>query len=85
MLVYGDRSVKADPQSRLRDLDALLTAIASMAAGLARHSALTDALIEGGRILQGVADADFAATGCDRRTAASDALTQHLLSIAREL
>ena len=85
MLVYGDRSEKADPRLRLRDLDAQLTAVASMDAGLARHSALTDALIEGGRILQGVADADFAANGCDRRTVASDALMQFLLSIAREL
>jgi hypothetical protein len=85
VLVYGDRSEKADPRPRLRDLDALLTTIASMDGGLARHTALTDALIESGRILQGVADADFAACGCDRRSAATDALTQLLLSIAREL
>jgi hypothetical protein len=85
VLVYGDRSEKVDPRLRLRDLDAQLIGVASMDAGLARHSALTDALIEGGRILQGVADADFAANGCDRRTTATEALMQFLLSIAREL
>ena len=85
MLVYGDRSEKVDPRLRLQDLGAQLVAVASMDAGLARHSALIDALIEGGRILQGVADTDFAVSGCDRRTAESDALVQFLLAIGHEL
>jgi hypothetical protein len=85
VLVYGDRIEKADPRPRLRGLEERLTAVASMDAGLARHSALTDALVEGGRILQGVADADFAVSGHDRRTAAGDALTRFLVAIGHEL
>jgi hypothetical protein len=85
MLVYGDRSEKVDPRLRLQDLGAELSAVASADPGLARHSTLADALIEGGRILQGVADADFGVSGFDRRTAATDALTQYLLAIGRDL
>src|SRR3954452_3188446 len=57
MLVYGDRSEIADPGQRLEELRADLAEAAAMAPGIERHAKLTSALIEGGRLLQGVADA----------------------------
>ena len=58
MLVYGDRSEQAAPQDRLRQIDRKLRE-ASATPGLERRSALRDALIDVGRVLQGVADAQF--------------------------
>src|SRR4051794_10344924 len=57
MLVYGDHRDIADPPDRIDDLSRRLIDIAAMSAGLERHAALVTALIEAGRLLQGVADA----------------------------
>lgn len=60
MLVYGDHKEFADPQERLDALSGLLAEIASMPAGITRHSKLVGALVEAGQLQQGVAD-----EGCD--------------------
>ena len=82
MLVYGDRSERADPRHRLDEIDRKIGAVGAMPSGLERHSALTEVLIETGRILQGVADAEFAIAGCDRWSATTIALADFLQSIA---
>src|SRR6059058_5785333 len=58
MLVYGDRSEMADADERLGALRDSLAGLARMAAGLDRHAKLVAALIEAGRVLQGVADGE---------------------------
>lgn len=70
MLVYADRSERQDPRHVLDALARDLAALETHPAGLARHSRLVGALIEAGRLLQGVADADFAAAGLDRASVA---------------
>lgn len=82
MLVYGDRSEIADPRLRLDEIDRKIGAFGAMPSGLERHSALTEVLIETGRILQGVADAEFSVAGCDRWSATTIALADFLQSIA---
>ena len=57
MLVYGDRSETADPEKLLSTIGESLAAVAAMPAGLERHSRLIAALIETGRLVQGVEDA----------------------------
>ena len=56
MLVYGDHCDVADPRERLFDLSRRLGVVGSRRAGLDRHAVVANALIEGGRLLQGVAD-----------------------------
>ena len=55
-----------------------------MAPDAARHSALRDLLIDTGRLLQGVADDDFAVAGCDRGSPARTALADLLQAIAEQ-
>jgi hypothetical protein len=74
MLVYGDRSEQVDPTAALAELERELLDLAEAPPGLARHGRLVAALIEAGRLQQGLADADFAACGADRRRAAADAI-----------
>ena len=57
MLVYGDHREICDPQERLNEIDGELEIVRRLPPGLERHSRLVAALIETGRILQGVADA----------------------------
>src|SRR3982751_1544931 len=83
MLVYGDHSETADQRRSLEDIDAEIRRIRCMAAGIDRHAALVGALIRGGQLLQGVADAEFDTTRVDRRTAAADALTHWLQRLAK--
>src|SRR5438067_2537517 len=83
MLVYGDRSERADPRERLEWIAVQLAHVDAMHGGIERHARLVGALIEAGRLLQGVADADFDHFGQDRRTPAVDALTRYVCAIAR--
>jgi hypothetical protein len=85
MLVYGDRSERADPSERLDAVDRDLRQIESLPPGGERHARLRNALIETGRLLQGVADAEFAIAECDRPSEASDAIGDLLLLIAQAL
>src|SRR5690242_3281174 len=83
MLVYGDHCEKVECLSAARVINRQLDLVERMPPGLERHSQLVGALIEGGRLLQGVADADFAETCCDGRTEAGDGLGEFLLQLAR--
>jgi hypothetical protein len=85
MLVYGDRSERADPSQKIVALRESLNAVRQMRTGLERHSKLVSALIDAGMLLQGIADSDFERTGVDRRTDATDDLTAFLVQLAGEV
>jgi hypothetical protein len=85
MLVFGDRSECADPREQLSAIADALRVLAGMPPGIARHSAIAATLIDSGRLLQGVADADFAAMRQDRFTPQKQALVEWVLAIARVL
>ena len=84
MLVYGDRSERVDPRARLTQIEQKVRAISVLPQDAARHSALRDVLIDAGRLLQGVADADFAVAGCDRWSPATIVIADLLQAIAGE-
>lgn len=85
MLVYGDQSERSEPEIVARAVNRELDSIAQMASGLKRHSKLVGALIETGKLLQGIADARFAQANRDCRTPRGDALEHALASLARAL
>jgi hypothetical protein len=85
MLVYGDRTERADPSQKIVALRESLNAVRQMRTGLERHSKLVSALIDAGMLLQGIADSDFERAGVDRRTDATDALTAFLVQLAVEV
>jgi hypothetical protein len=85
VLVYGDHSEIAAPRERLRSLREQLGAIAVAAPGIERHAKLAGALIEAGQLLQGIADADFAKAGADRRTPTTDLLAAFVQELSRAL
>lgn len=81
MLVYGDHDEVADPRSVSREINRQLKAIERMPPGLARHAKLVGALVEAGKLLQGIADRAFAQSGRD--VDATDALSRSLLELGR--
>lgn len=83
MLVYGDRSECAEARDCTARIVEDLRSLRAMPSGLERHSKLVALLIEGGRLLQGIADADFEATGNDRRTHAIGEWTEFLVALGR--
>jgi hypothetical protein len=83
MLVYGDRRERADASDCVQRLAADLRAVRAIPGGLERHFRIVALLIEAGRLLQGVADADFRIAGHDRRTAATEELTEFLAALGR--
>jgi hypothetical protein len=85
MLVYGDHCELADPSERLDRIAAQLAQASTMEPGLRRHSLLVAALIDAGRVQQGLADADFALTGHDRRTDRTDAVGGLLMALAKSV
>jgi hypothetical protein len=85
MLVYGDRASIAAPGALLRQITAALHAAERAEPGPARHDRLTCAFLDAAGLLQGVADAEFAALGFDDLTPAQDAATALLLMLARKL
>lgn len=74
MLVYGDHHALAEPRSCAADINRTLDAVERMPAGIDRHARLVSALIEAGKLLQGVADAHFADEERDRSSLSTDAL-----------
>jgi len=85
MLVYGDRSERADPSQKTAALRESLDAVRQMPAGLERHSTLVSALIDAGMLLQGIADSDFERAGVDRRIDATEVLTAFLVQLSGEV
>ena len=85
MLVYGDRTERADPSQKIVTLRESLNAVRQMPAGLERHSKLVSALIDAGMLLQGIADSDFERAGVDRRIDATEVLTAFLVQLSGEV
>jgi hypothetical protein len=84
VLVYGDRSHAADPQTLLRAIRRHVDA-ATSAAGLARTDLVTRALLLAGELAQGVADAEAEASGVDDLTPAGIATMRLATAIAARL
>lgn len=57
MLVYGDHCERTDASERLVEIGERLDAVRAMPSGIERHAQLVAALIEAGRVQQGIADA----------------------------
>jgi hypothetical protein len=85
MWVYGDRSRRLKPRAALRTLTATLRDVETGAAGPARHDRLTTAFLQAAELAQGIADAEFAAKGCDDLSPAQDAAMALLIALARKL
>ncbi|QIK78574.1 hypothetical protein G7077_06365 [Sphingomonas piscis] len=82
MLVYGDHQDEVGIADALASLLKRLAAIEASEPGIGRHAALVAALIEAGRLQQGVQDADFEQSGVDRITPAGQALGAFLTELA---
>jgi hypothetical protein len=63
VLVYCDHVECADPAERLEWIEGQIDEVAAMPAGIDRHSRLVSTLIEAGKLLQGIADAQLAGEG----------------------
>lgn len=84
MLVYGDRWRDAAPEALIAAIGTTLDRAAG-SAGLARQDLLSEALILGGELVQGVADAEFARFGVDDATPAQEASLEACVAVARSL
>ena len=82
MLVWGDQVRIENPEEKLGRVEGALHQLATIPAGIERHSALVAAFIEAGELAQGVADSQLTAAGCDARSAADRAAMALLTKIA---
>jgi hypothetical protein len=82
MLVYGDRTRAVSTSAVLGDVMRALSELDGMPSGIERHGALVAAFIEAAQLVQGIADAEFEARGCDARSPAQDAGMRVLTSLA---
>jgi hypothetical protein len=85
VLVYGDHDQAADPLEVWKALGRDCGAVWTMPPGIDRHAKLVGLLIEAGRLLQGVADAEFEQAGCDRRSPATAAISAAVQSLAQSV
>jgi hypothetical protein len=85
MLVYGDGSRLASTRAELDGLAAALRQVAAMPPGIERHGELVSVFIATGALTQGIADAEFAARGCDARSLAQDAAMDGLVRLAEAI
>ena len=83
MLVYGKAGWTGDPGCKLNTIATLLREMADAPIGIVRHGALVAAFIEAGELVQGIADAALQERGQDAPSAAQDAATGLLTSLAR--
>jgi hypothetical protein len=83
MLVYGDQREFAVPGACLDRIAGQIGRAARVPPGIDRHAAIAAALIESGRLLQGVADDGFARTGEDDVSPAVAALARFSCALAR--
>jgi len=79
VLVYGDHAERVDPRARLADV------AAALASERLTHDSLTRAFVDLAGVTQGIADADFAAMGCDRPRPAEQLLLQQLTALGATL
>ena len=85
MLVYGDAERATDADEACGAVERALDAVAALPPGLDRHAALVTAFIAAGELVQGVADSEFAARGCDAVSPAQEAGLEALLHLAGEV
>lgn len=85
MLVYGDHDEIVNGGEWLESIWRRLCGASAAAPGIERHAMLVSALVDLGRLLQGVADADFASTGKDRRITLTDRLGDWLTALAGQV
>ena len=83
MLVYGDGERQCDPAGLCAAISADIEACLAAPAGLSRHQRLVSAFIIAGELVQGLADARFAARQADDWTTVDAAGTAFLLELAR--
>jgi hypothetical protein len=82
VLVYGDQREIVSPADQLNVIAEQLSLAQTRPPGLDAHVAIVSALIETGRLLQGIADADFDRVGRDRCSGDETALSGFLLRLA---
>jgi hypothetical protein len=85
MIVYGDRTETVRSRDHIAAIAADIAAITAMPSGISRHEAIAAAFVALGQLVQGVADADFAANGADGGSAAEIALLEPLTALANAL
>src|SRR6516165_1217691 len=85
MLVFGDRDQPVAPRRLLHAVTACLRSAETSPPGADRHDQLTRAFIDAAGLLQGLADAEFAARGHDDLSATQEAAMALLVKLARKL
>ena len=85
MLVYGDAVRTEDPRAMLARILEGAERASAMARGIERHGALAAVFIEAGKLVQGIADADFAEQQRDAPSPAQSAAMALLLRLAGAL
>jgi hypothetical protein len=85
VLVYGDRAEIVAPVARLGEITARLRAAEESGPGPTRHDHVAWAFLEAAGLLQGVADAEFEARGCDDVSPVQDAALALVTALARKL
>lgn len=85
MLVYGKANRTSDPRVLLGEIARLLAEAAREVPDIRRHGLLVTAFIEAGALLQGLADAEFEARGCDAPSRIQDAATTLLHHLAESV
>lgn len=84
MLIYGDRSYRAEVREVLAQLQSLVDALGpSDARWIERHGRLVDLFLAAAGLVQGIEDAAFAATGEDRLESPSQAWAGALVALAQ--
>ncbi len=85
MLVFGERHRTLSPRAVLADVIRRLSQIAAAPPGLDRHAALSEAFLDLGMLVQGLADASFELDGHDDDTPLQADAARVLDSLARPL
>ncbi|MFC3077312.1 hypothetical protein ACFODL_04340 [Phenylobacterium terrae] len=85
MLIYGERVRREAPGAMLERIEALLAGADAEPLWILRHERRVAALIEAGRLAQGLADAAFAERGFDAPSPAADAAMALARAIAAEV
>ncbi len=82
MLVYGDMERMETVRDKREGIAAALEALSRMEPELDRHAALVTAFIDLSELTQGLADAEFAANGCDRSSPVQQSAMRTLMEVA---
>ncbi|QAY75261.1 hypothetical protein [Sphingosinicella sp. BN140058] len=85
MWVYGDQEREVTLLALLADVDAAQAALAAAAPGLDWHGRCVGLFLLLSDLLQGVADAEFAALGVDQPSAAQDSILAALIATSESI